>query len=204
MNDSTPTRKAGRSRLVLMTLASIVALPMLQSVAMADDAHDMAQQQMEAIRKQMESAGMSAEEIRKIEAQYQDAIGPVVEQQAAKDANEQAAFEARNAGLGKAVVSVAGKYVEMQVTKCEPDDGGNFIIEAQADRNRRNGTLNIRNDKHYERTTIMIMGKGIGDYEKWVTPIVAVEDKKFSWIGMAQGPLGPTELTVTVNCEAGQ
>lgn len=192
--------RVGRlSWLLILALAISVSSPM----ARAQDANELARQQMEAMKQMMEAQGVSAEQMQQIEEMYKQSMDPIVEAQAAREAQAQAEFEAEGAGLGKAVVSIDDADIELQITKCDPGQDGNFAVEAQVDHNRRNGSISIGGDRYYNRTTMwMILGES-GEFEIWIEPMVSLEGGSFAWTGTADGGLGPQEVTVTVRCGSG-
>lgn len=196
--------KESATHLAVVVTASLVTVLALiaPDSSQAQDANELAQQQMEAIKQQMEAAGMSAEDMEQMESAYKGVMGPIVEQQAAHEAREQAEFESQTAGLGKAVVSVPGKDIELQVTECLPAPDGNFRIRAQASHDSRSDSLWLGGESYYNRTVLQMFLKGVGEYDIWIQPMVNLEDGRFTWSGTADGGLGATEVTVTVDCES--
>ena len=171
----------------------------VQPMAEAQSANELAEQQAEVIKQYMEAAGMSEEEMEQMESMYKDAMGPIVEQQAAHEAREQADFEARI--VGKAVISVPGRDIELHVTECLPAPDGNFRVRAQANYDSRGDSLWLGGDSYYDRTTLQMFLKDVGEFDIWIEPMVTLEAGKFAWTGTANGGLGATEIEVTVNCE---
>ena len=172
-----------------LALAAIALMLPLQPLAQAQEAHELARQQMEAMKQMMEAQGMSAEEIKKMEEMAKRSMRPIVEEQAAREDQAKADFEAKNAGLGKAVVSVADKDIELQVTECDPGQNGNFAVAAQADHDYRNGSISIGGDTYYNRTTMMMFLGDVGEFEIWIEPMVSLEGGRFAWTGTANGGL---------------
>jgi hypothetical protein len=173
-----------------------------QPAAHSQDANELARQQMQAMKQMMEAQGMSAEEIKEMEAMYKQSMGPIVEEQAAREAQSQADFEAKNAGLGKAVVSVGDEEFELQVTECVPVSGGDFRIQAKASYDSRSNRIWIGGESHYNRTVLQMLLKGVGEFDIQIQPIVGLENGRFAWTGTANGGRGPQDVAVTVQCGA--
>ena len=186
------------THLAVVITAAMVTLPLLSALnsAHAQDAHELAEQQAEVIKQYMEAAGMSEEEMEQMESMYKGAMGPIVEQQAAQEAREQADFEAR--AVGKAVISVPGKDIELRVTECLPSPDGNFRVKAQANHDSRSDSLLLGGESYYNRTVLQMFLKGVGEYDIWIQPLANLQDGRFAWSGTAEDG---TEVTVTVDCE---
>lgn len=189
------------------TLATILALS-LSATANAQNAEELVRQQKEAMRQYMEAAGMGEEEIAKIEAQAENAMAPLVGAQAAEEAREQAQFEAGSAGLGKAVISMAGRQVELPITECVLKENGDWSVAAQ-DRANSNSSLSIGGDSYYKRNVLWMRLKDVGAIEgAYIQPMVPMKDGQVNWTGtvnaeMFNGNSGETPVSVTINCEAG-
>ena len=169
----------------------------------AQDANELARQQVEAMKQMMEAQGMSAEEIQQMEAMYKQSMGPIVEAQAAHEAREQAEFEARYARLGRAVVTVQGRDFEMQITECEMSGNGDFRVRAQTNYDSRSDSLWLSGNSYYKRNELQAFLNGVGDFEVWIQPMIALQEGRFAWTGMAEGGGSSAEMTVTVDCRAG-
>ncbi|NND46340.1 MAG: hypothetical protein HKN55_01630 [Woeseiaceae bacterium] len=167
------------------------------SVAQAQNAEELAEQQMQVLQQYMESAGMSPEQMKQAEAMLKGAAQPVAQQEAA----EKARFDAQTAGSGQASVSILDKIVVMQVTKCERvGQDGNFIIEAQEGSERRKGWLSVGGDSHYDRAKVTILTSGVGLYEALISPLPDFDGTQLELTGRADGDRGPAELSVSVKC----
>ena len=195
--DTIPIARWASPRL-LLTPALLLSL---LTPAVAQNADELAKQQMEVMKQYMEAAGMSAEDIARTEALAKGSMAPIVEAQTAQETREQAEFEARTAGLGKAVVSMPGKDIELQITECVSTDDGNFRVKAQANHTSRSDSLHLGGNSHYKRNELQMFLKGVGEYDIWIEPMLALEDGRFAWTGTADGGNGATEVAVVINCE---
>ena len=196
---STRTRSSARANVAPLFLVVVLVSALWRS-AVAQDAEELAKQQQEVMRQYMEAAGMSAEDIAKNEALLKGSMAPIVKEQAAREAQEQAEFEAQTAGLGKAAVSILGKNMEMRITRCETGEDGEFFVEAKQGADRRKGHLTLRGDSHYNRTQVQLLSPGVGLYEAHISPILMLDDGRFSWTGPADGDRGRAELTIDLQC----
>ena len=179
-----------------VALLAIALAVTTQPVAVAQSANELAEQQAELVKQYMEAAGMSAEEVAGQEEMFRKTMGPLVEAQAAQEAREQADFEAR--AVGKAVISVPGKDIELQVTECLPAPDGNFHVKAQENHDSRSDSLSLGGESYYDRTILQMFLKGVGEYDIWIQPLVNLKDGRFAWSGTAEDG---TEVTVTVDCD---
>ena len=193
-------------RLVAQLLLAPVLLFSLSTSVDAQNAEELARQQMEIMKQYMEAAGMSAEDIAKNEALAKSSMAPIVEAQAAQEAKEQAEYEARTAGLGKAMISIAGKEVELRITECVLKDSGDWYVKAQ-DRAMSSSSLSISGDSHYRRNILWMRVKDVGAVEdKWIEPMVPMNDGRVAWAGTAKadlvdGEFGETQISLSIDCE---
>lgn len=201
-NDTRPTFSFGG----ISTSATCLGLALIlghHSATHAQDANELARQQMEAMKQVMEAQGMSAEELESMEEMYKQSMGPIVEAQAAQEAQVQADFEAENAELGKAFVSLPDRDIELQVTECVTLGGNDFRIRGQATYDSRSDSIWIGGETHYKRTVLQMFLKGVGEFDIEIRPMVGLEDGRFSWSGTADGGRGPKDVTVTAECRPG-
>jgi hypothetical protein len=199
---STHTRWSAHT-LATQLLLVFVFLALSWTSAKAQNAEELAEQQMQIMKQYMEASGMSENEMADAEAMFKDAMNPIVEKQAAEESKAAAEFESQTSGLGKASVSILGEEIEMRITRCETGKDGNFFVEAKKGTDRRKGHLTLRGNSHYNRTEAHLLSPGIGLYEVYISPIAMPEDGQFSWTGMAEGDRGPAELTIDLNCADG-
>lgn len=192
---------------VRLVAARLLLLPMLVSSlltsANAQNAEELAKQQMEIMRQYMEAAGMSPEDIARNEALAKGSMAPIVEAQAAQEAQEQAEFEAGNAGRGKAVISMGGNEVVLQITECVSKDNGDWLVNAKARANGRS-SLSVNGDTRYRRSILWMYLEDVGAVEdKWIEPMVPMKDGRVAWSGTADGGRGETKIGVRIECEQG-
>ena len=167
------------------------------SVAWAQNAEELAEQQIQVLQQYMENSGMSPEQMKQAEAMLKGAAQPVAQQEAA----EKAQFDAQTAGSGQVSVSILDKNVVMQVTKCERvGQDGNFIIEAQEGSERRKGWLSVGGDSHYDRAQVTVLTSGVGLYEAFISPLPDFDGKQLELTARADGDRGPAELSINVKC----
>lgn len=193
------TMPFARKVVAQLLLVPVLFLSLSTSVG-AQSADELAKQQMEIMKQYMEAAGMSAEDIAKNEALARSSMAPIVEAQAAQEAQEQAKFEATHAGRGKAVISMGGNEVELQITECVSKDNGDWYVKAQ-DRANRSSTLSISGDTHYRRSILWMNLKDVGAVEDiWIEPMVPMKDGRVAWAGTADGGRGETRISVNIEC----
>lgn len=197
-----PNRKNVNMSGTNLTASLMILMLMPQLPALAQDANELKRQQADELRKYMEAAGMSEEDIAKLESMYDDAVDPIASQQAADEERAQVEFEARATATGKATVSVAAETMEMFITDCVARDDGGYTIGAQAAQDNRRNSLWINSDAHYDRTSITLYLRGIGEFDIEVRPLVQIKDNRFDWSGIEDGGRGPKNVTVTATCEA--
>ena len=200
-NKSIQTRWPARSITAQVFLALLLSSS-LWSSADAQDAEELAKQQMEIMKQYMEASGMSEKEMADTEAMFKDAMNPIVEKQAAEEAKATAEFEAKTSGLGTAAVAILGNDIEMRITRCETGKDGDLFVEAKKGPDRRQGHLTLRGNSHYNRTEVVLLSPGVGLYQVYISPIKTLEDGRFSWTGPADGDRGRTELTINLECVA--
>lgn len=201
------TARIARRAVAQLLLVPVLLFSLLTPVY-AQDAEELARQQMEVMKQYMEAAGMSEEDMAKSEAMIKSSMGPIVEAQAAQEAQEQATFEASSAGLGKAVISIAGKEAELRITKCVLEDSGNWNVEAQ-DRAMSKSSLSMSGDTHYRRSILWMRLKDVGAVEdKWIEPMVPMDNGRVTWAGTAQaylegGDYGEAPISLSIDCKPG-
>lgn len=205
--ESINTARIARRAVAQLLLVPVLLFSLLTPVY-AQDAEELARQQMEVMKQYMEAAGMSEEDMAKSEAMIKSSMGPIVEAQAAQEAQEQATFEASSAGLGKAVISIAGQEAELRITKCVLEDSGNWNVEAQ-DRAMSKSSLSMSGDTHYRRSILWMRLKDVGAVEdKWIEPMVPMDNGRVTWAGTAQaylegGDYGEAPISLSIDCEPG-
>ena len=176
--------------------------------AAAQTAEELSQQQMEVMKQYMEAAGMSEEDIAKNQSMINNTMGPLVEAQAAEEAREQAEFEARTAGLGKAVIAMAGSEAELRITECVTKENGDWYVKAQDSADTRS-SLSFGGDTHYRRSVLWMYIKDVGGIEDfWVEPMVPIKDGRAEWAGKAKadlagGGFGEAEVSLSIDCGSG-
>ena len=201
------TARIARRAVAQLLLVPVLLFSLLTPVY-AQDAEELARQQMEVMKQYMEAAGMSEEDMAKSEAMIKSSMGPIVEAQAAQEAQEQATFEASSAGLGKAVISIAGKEAELRITKCVLEDSGNWNVEAQ-DRAMSKSSLSMSGDTHYRRSILWMRLKDVGAVEdKWIEPMVPMDNGRVTWAGTAKaylsgGDYGEAPISLSIDCKPG-
>ena len=194
------------SRLALLNAAflSLLAFGPIQSVH-AQSADELAELQLQQMREQMEAAGLDPDEV----------FGPgsfatgIMQQGADIEAKQReqamSEFEAKNAGFGKAVVTVEGKEYEFQITQCDTNQTGNnvFEIRAQHGPDERAGALSVVHDRHYKRVVVFFNFKGDGEWETYIhSQKPQLKNQKLEWKGEVDGARGRTELALSLNCNA--
>jgi len=191
-------------RRALAWTLTLVALGFIQS-AHAQSADEMAEMQMQYLREQMKAAGMDPDEV----GGPGEFVTGIMQQGMDREANEREQamleFKAKNAGFGKAVVTVDGKVYELQVTQCDTNQTGNnvFEIRAQQGPDERASMLSVVHDRHYERVVVVFHFKGDGEWETYIhSQLPQLENQKLEWKGEVDGARGRTELAMSLNCTA--
>ena len=83
--ESINTARIARRAVAQLLLVPVLLFSLLTPVY-AQDAEELARQQMEVMKQYMEAAGMSEEDMAKSEAMIKSSMGPIVEAQAAQEA----------------------------------------------------------------------------------------------------------------------
>ncbi|MGB5625404.1 MAG: hypothetical protein WBM61_06720 [Woeseiaceae bacterium] len=196
--------KTSRFALLNAALLSMLALGFIQS-AHAQSADEMAEMQMQYLREQMKAAGMDPDEV----GGPGEFVTGIMQQGMDREANEREQamleFKARNAGFGKAVVTIEGEEYELQITQCDTNKTGNYVFEIQAQQgpDKRVGMLSVVHDRHYKRVEVSFNFKGAGDFETYIhSKLPKLENQKLEWKGEVDGSRGRTELAMSLNCGA--
>lgn len=196
--------KTSRFALLNAALLSMLALGFIQS-AHAQSADEMAEMQMQYLREQMKAAGMDPDEV----GGPGEFVTGIMQQGMDREANEREQamleFKARNAGFGKAVVTIEGEEYELQITQCDTNPGGNYAFDIRAQQGpvERDGMLSVVHDRHYKRVVVTFNFKGAGDWETYVySQKPQLKNQKLEWKGEVDGGRGRTELAMSLNCDA--
>ena len=125
--------KTSRFALLSAAFLSILAAGLIQS-SHAQSAEELAELQM---REQLKAAGLDPDEV----LGPGDFVTGIMQQAGDHEANERKQamleFKAKNAGFGKAVVTVEGNEYELQITQCDTNQAGNYVFDIQAQQGRQ-------------------------------------------------------------------
>jgi hypothetical protein len=191
-----------RPAAVQLLLVPILVLSLLTSTH-AQNAENLAELQMQQMRKQMEAAGLDPDEL----LGPGDFVTGIMQQAGDMEANqreqERLEFETKNANFGKAVVTIEGKEYELQITQCDTNETGNNVFEIQAQQgpDKRVGMLSVVHNRHYKRVEVFFSFKGAGDWETDIrSELPKLENQKLEWKGEVDGGRGRTELALSLSC----